>query len=82
MDHDTGLILDLKVKDKRETVLNSVVMETEAFKDSLSELLEEGLDIKEVVTDQHLSIAKYMRKSFKLYFQHIYDDILDKINWN
>lgn len=63
MDYDTNDIISLEVIDKREVSLKSPLMEKEGFVRTLDSLESDGINIKEVVTDAHTQIAKYMRES-------------------
>ncbi len=60
MEHSSSNIIHAEVVDKRHTGLNSVAMEAKGFDWGLSFLLNKGLNIVEVVTDQHSSIILYM----------------------
>ncbi|XP_063971271.1 uncharacterized protein LOC129260069 [Lytechinus pictus] len=61
MGHTTKDVLNVQFVDKREVGDKSPLMEMKGFKDSLLALEDSGLDVKEVVTDAHSSIAKVMR---------------------
>nr|XP_054756629.1 uncharacterized protein LOC129262527 isoform X1 [Lytechinus pictus] len=63
MEHETNDVLHVGFVDKREVGMKSNVMEAKAFKEGLSIMEERGLQVKEVVTDAHPSIGKYMRES-------------------
>ena len=60
MDHDTLDILSVQIVDKRHANLCSTNMERLAFSQFLSELHEKGLNVVEVVTDQHPGIIGLM----------------------
>ncbi|XP_070203010.1 uncharacterized protein [Littorina saxatilis] len=53
MDSETKKILTIKTVDKRETDGKSPRMETEGFRRAMSDLLQKGINVKEVVTDAH-----------------------------
>ena len=60
MDVDSKDILGIKVVDKRQVQLKSPNMELLALKNILQDLLHHGIQIKELVTDAHQGIAKYI----------------------
>lgn len=62
MDYDTNDILDVRILDKRQTELNSVVMEKMAFSQMLDFLKTKGLNVTEVVTDAHVQITALLSK--------------------
>lgn len=62
MEQESKKILTLKTVDKRMTERKSVIMEKAGFQLALNDLLEAGLDVKEVVTDAHLGIGSLMSK--------------------
>lgn len=62
MEHESKKILTLKTLDKRMTDRKSVIMEKIGFQSALEELREQGLVVKEVVTDAHLGIGSLMSK--------------------
>ena len=53
-------ILALEVIDKRETQLKSGMMEAEGFRRAVAALHEEGLVVKEIVTDAYPQISAIM----------------------
>ncbi|XP_041481887.1 uncharacterized protein LOC121429049, partial [Lytechinus variegatus] len=66
MEHETNDVLHVGFVDKREVGMKSNVMEAKAFKEGLSIMEERGLQVKEVVTDAHPSIGKYMSIFFSM----------------
>lgn len=64
MDYRTGYIVAFAVLDKRETQLNSVSMELYGLVRCLYELLEFGISIEKVCTDQHTMVCKLFRKLY------------------
>lgn len=60
MDSETKKILTIKTVDKRETDGKSPRMETEGFRRAMSDLLQKGINVKEVVTDAHTGIGAVM----------------------
>lgn len=48
-------------------------MELEGFKRGLRFLIESGIKVKAVVTDQHSSIQKYMREIHSKTIEHYFD---------
>lgn len=60
MEHNTGRILDVQVLDKRELGGNSSAMEKEGLVRSLHFLQSQELQVVELVTDAHASIAATM----------------------
>ena len=60
MTHDSGDIVEMVVVDKREVQLKSPNMEVVACLRALDKLLEQGMHIKEIVTDAHTTIASKM----------------------
>ena len=60
MESESNDVLHVGFVDKRETGMRSPNMEIKAFKEGLSSMEDSGLRVKEVVTDAHPSIAKYM----------------------
>jgi len=62
MDNDSKKIVSILTLDKRETEKKSPCLEKEGFVRSLSMLQEKGLNVVEVVTDAHMSIAALMSK--------------------
>ncbi|XP_011664933.1 uncharacterized protein LOC100889187 isoform X2 [Strongylocentrotus purpuratus] len=63
MEHTTNDVLHVGFVDKRQTASKSPNMELKGFKDGLEAMTENGLTVKEVVTDAHPSIAKNMRET-------------------
>lgn len=59
MEHDSKDIISVVTVDKRQTNLNSVVMEKHAFIQTFDRLLGE-LNITEIVTDAHMQISSLM----------------------
>ncbi|XP_072167444.1 uncharacterized protein [Diadema setosum] len=72
IENDTKDILHVGFVDKRQTAMKSPNMEIRGFKDGLKAMEDSGLVVKEVVTDAHSSIAKYMRES-KPQIKHSWD---------
>ena len=68
MEHNSNEVIHAEVVDKRETGGNSNAMETKGFNRGLAYLLQLGLNIVEVVTDQHTSISACISK---LHIVHI-----------
>lgn len=62
MDHDTHEIVHSRTIDKRQTGKVSARMEAFGIEQSIDYLLGKGLDISEVVTDQHLQVTSNMSK--------------------
>jgi hypothetical protein len=60
--HDTLDITSMQIMDKRQVDGVSTRMEPELFKKGFNDLIRLGFDIKEVVTDENSTVAKYMRK--------------------
>lgn len=52
----------MAVVDKRETGLKSGNMEKLGFERALINLIDKGVNVAEVVTDQHIQIASLMSK--------------------
>lgn len=61
MENDSKDIVHVVTIDKRETQRNSVIMEKEAFIQTVDQLSKE-LKLKEVVTDAHRQISALMGK--------------------
>ncbi|XP_013383831.1 uncharacterized protein LOC106154126 [Lingula anatina] len=61
--YETGDVLDIQVVEKKETQLNSNAMEKEGLLRSLRFLRERGINVVEIVTDAHVSIAAHIRKN-------------------
>ncbi|XP_070176774.1 uncharacterized protein [Littorina saxatilis] len=64
MDSETKKILTIKTVDKRETDGKSPRMETEGFHRAMSDLLQKGINVKEVVTDAHTGIGAVMKGTY------------------
>ncbi|XP_070205259.1 uncharacterized protein [Littorina saxatilis] len=64
MDSETKKILTIKTVDKRETDGKSPRMETEGFRRAMSDLLQKGINVKEVVTDAHTGIGAVMKGTY------------------
>ncbi|XP_071489552.1 uncharacterized protein, partial [Diadema antillarum] len=61
MDHQTLDVIHIEFMDKREVSMKSPVMEAKAFVQGLVAIRQKGLEVAEVITDAHSSIAKHMR---------------------
>ncbi len=62
MDNATKHVISVKTIDKRETGRSSVRMEKEAFMRTIDYFEAERLNIVEMVTDAHASIAAHLSK--------------------
>jgi hypothetical protein len=60
MEYDTKKIISLLTIDKRQTERKSVNMGKRGFIQALNEIKDNGLSVKEVVTDAHLGISSVM----------------------
>ena len=70
MEHSSLDILAVVIVDKRETNLKSTNMERHGFKKAMEMLIAHGINIKEVVTDQHSGIIGLMSKLYYgLYYE-------------
>ena len=59
MEHDTKDVFNVHFVDKREVDMKTPWMEAKGFKESLHQLEEKGVHIKEIVADAHTSIARH-----------------------
>lgn len=60
MNQDDKNILAMEIVDKRECQLKSGTMEAEGFRRSVRSLQEQGVVLKEIVTDAHPQISSIM----------------------
>lgn len=72
MNQDDKNILAMEIVDKRECQLKSGTMEAEGFRRSVRSLQEQGVVLKEIVTDAHPQISSIMKKNFPE-IKHSYD---------
>ena len=81
IDNNTKKIVSMLTLDKRETEKKSPCLEKEGFVRSMAAMEQKGLNVVEVVTDAHMSIAAVMSKynstniinSFQYGCDHFYD---------
>lgn len=64
MNQDDKNILAMEIVDKRACQLKSGTMEAEGFRRSVRSLQEQGVVLKEMVTDAHPQISSIMKKNF------------------
>ncbi|XP_077988832.1 uncharacterized protein LOC144443271 isoform X2 [Glandiceps talaboti] len=64
MENVTKKILSILTKDKRATDRKSTVLEKACFQESIDQLEEKRVDMKEVVTDAHIQIASVMKNDY------------------
>lgn len=72
MNQDDKKILAMEIVDKSESHLKSGTMEAEGFGRSARSLQEQGVVLKEIVTDAHPQISSIMKKNFPE-VKHNYD---------
>lgn len=60
VDNETKNILDIEIINKRETKLNSVIMEKEGCRRALDFCISKGLQVTEFATDAHTQIRAMM----------------------
>lgn len=71
MDVDSNKILHFENIDKREVQLRSPNMEREGMIRCLKFLIDNGMQVKELVTDSSTSVAKTLGKNFCLHYNII-----------
>lgn len=64
LDTEENNVIAMAVVDKRETGLKSGNMEKLGFERALINLIDKGVNVAEVVTDQHIQIASLMKKKY------------------
>lgn len=72
MNQDDKKILAMEIVDKMECHLKSGTMEAKGFRRSVRSLQEQGVVLKEIVTDAHPQISYIMKKNFPE-IKHSYD---------
>lgn len=69
MDASTGVIVMSVLLDKRETGGSSVTLELFGFLRCLYAIVEEGVNVEKIVTDDHVQIRKFFRKLYTSVWQ-------------